>query len=284
LEIRDEVQQLHKRHDRQERHEDQAILDWLTPMNYAPQQHDFISRRQAGTGQWLLNSVEFQAWLDADKQTLFCPGIPGAGKTILTSIVVEDLYTRFQNHSSIGIAYLYCNFKRNHEQKLDDLLLSLLKQLAYGRLLIPDVVRSLHDQQCQKKRPSTGEVLNALLSVISIFSEVFIIIDTLDECQVNERCRQRLISEMFNLQDKCGMNLFVTSRFIPEITDRFKGCTWLEIRASHEDLRRYLDGHMVAVKCVSKSPNLQEEIKDVIVKTVDGMYVYSNSLDIDKFS
>jgi hypothetical protein len=47
------------------------------------------------------------AWVETDKRTLFCPGIPGAGKTILTLIVVEELFTRFENDGSIGIAYLY---------------------------------------------------------------------------------------------------------------------------------------------------------------------------------
>lgn len=31
----------------------QNILDWITPIDYALQQSDFICRRQAGTGQWL---------------------------------------------------------------------------------------------------------------------------------------------------------------------------------------------------------------------------------------
>jgi hypothetical protein len=31
----------------------QTVLDWLTPIDYAAQQSDLISRRQAGTGQWL---------------------------------------------------------------------------------------------------------------------------------------------------------------------------------------------------------------------------------------
>jgi hypothetical protein len=280
------VQRLHERHDRRDRYEeDQTILDWLTPIDYTPQQHDFINRRQAGTGQWLLDSVEFQAWLYADTPTLFCPGIPGAGKTILTSIVVKDLHTRFQADGSIGIAYLYCNFKRSHEQKLDDLLSSLLKQLA-GRLSIPNVVRSLYDEQkCQKKRPSTDEISKALRSVITSFSKVFIIIDALDECQVNDRCRPRLISELFNLQAKCGVNLFATSRFIPKIADQFKHGARLEIRASDGDLRTYLDGHMVRLpKCVSESPELQEKIKDVIIRTVDGMYGPPNLLDIDELS
>src|SRR6266536_5306516 len=76
--------------------EHDTILNWLTPFDYDPQQRDFISRRQAGTGQWLLDSVEFQAWRKTEKQTLFCWGMPGAGKTIITSIVVDYLF-RNQN-------------------------------------------------------------------------------------------------------------------------------------------------------------------------------------------
>jgi hypothetical protein len=114
-----------------DRKEDLEILNWLTPIDYGPQHSDFLKRRQLGTGQWLLATAEYQTWQNTDKQTLFCPGIPGAGKTILTSIVVDDLMTRFQNDLTIGIAYIYCNFRRKDEQKINDLLASLLKQLLH---------------------------------------------------------------------------------------------------------------------------------------------------------
>ncbi|KAI0099770.1 hypothetical protein GGR51DRAFT_564815 [Nemania sp. FL0031] len=44
--------------------EHQEILDWLTPINYGAQQSDYLKRRQPGTGEWLLNSSDFQRWLD----------------------------------------------------------------------------------------------------------------------------------------------------------------------------------------------------------------------------
>lgn len=102
------MNQLNQRQDDQEH---RAIADWLTPIDYSTQQSDLIARRQEGTGQWLLDSNEYLGWLNQSKQTLFCPGIPGAGKTILTSIVVEQLCTKFENDATVGIAYLYCNFR-----------------------------------------------------------------------------------------------------------------------------------------------------------------------------
>ncbi|KAH8748338.1 hypothetical protein BGZ57DRAFT_776632, partial [Hyaloscypha finlandica] len=58
----------------------------------------------------LLDLVEFKAWVETNKRILFCLGIPGVGKTILMSIVVEELFTRFENNSNISIAYLYYNY------------------------------------------------------------------------------------------------------------------------------------------------------------------------------
>ena len=270
--MKDGVDRLNQGHDDQQR---RTILDWLTPIDYAPQQSDFIGRRQAGTGQWVLDSAEFQEWLETGKKTLFCPGIPGAGKTILSAIVVDDLTTRFSDDVSIGIAYIYCSFRRQDEQKTDDLLGSLLKQLAQGQSSLSGSVKDLYDQHKGKRtRPSFNEISRTVQSVAAMYSRVFIIIDALDECQVSEGCRTRFLSEMFNLQAKCGTNLFATSRLIPEITEKFEESASLEIRASDKDVRAYLDGHMSKLPAfVLRSSQLQEGIKNEIIKAVDGMYV-----------
>ncbi|KAF2183576.1 hypothetical protein K469DRAFT_690028 [Zopfia rhizophila CBS 207.26] len=249
------VDQLHERQDDQERHQQhQTILDWLTPVDYATQQSDFIARRQEGTGQWLLYSAEFQEWLHQSYKTLFCPGIPGAGKTMLTSIVIEHLFTKFQNDASVGIAYIYCNFRRQQEQRPADLLASLLKQLIQGRPLVPEGVRNLYGRHNVKRtRPSFDEISNVLQSVIS-GSTTFLIIDALDECQISDGGRRRFLSEIFNIQARTGASIFATSRFIPDIGKEFEGCQSLEIRANDEDVQRYLDTHVAAaVMCLTQS-------------------------------
>lgn len=174
------------------------MLDWLTPIDYAAQQSDFVSRWQAGTGQWLLESVEFQAWVETDQQVLFCPGIPRAGKTILTSIVVDYLYTKFLKDANIGIAYLYCNFCRKDEQKAEELLASLLKQLARGLSSLPESVKSLYDSHKDKRtRPTFNEISATLQSVGALYSRIFIVVDALDECQSSDDCRTKFIKEIF---------------------------------------------------------------------------------------
>lgn len=254
--------------------QDTEILNWITPIDYASQQGDYISRRHPGTGQWLLDSAEFCKWLETGKEILFCPGIPGAGKTILTSIVVEYLTSRF-NDPTIGIAYIYCNFRRKDEQNIYNLLASLLKQLAHGQSSLPGSVKELHRQHTEKgTRPSLDEILGALRSVVTMYSRVFIIVDALDECQVTGNCRARFLSEIFSLNANFGANIFTTSRLIPEIMEKFGGSTTLEIHANNDDIRKYLDGQLPDITgIIGRSPNLWEEIKSEIVKAVRGMYV-----------
>jgi Cdc6-like AAA superfamily ATPase len=269
------VDQLHEREDNRECcKEHQAILDWLTVIDYAPQQNDFIARQQEGTGQWLLDSAEFQAWVETDKQTLFCPGIPGAGKTILTSIVVKELTTRFQNDKSIGVAYLYCNFRRQDEQKVGALLTSLLKQLTQSWPSLPDSIKVLYNSHKDKRtRPSLDEISRALQTVANMYTRVFIIIDALDECQAIHGHQATFLSELLNFQAKCEANVFATSRDMPEITKRFQGSISLEIRATEYDVRRYVDGYISHLPSfIGRRADLQDEIKTEIVNAVDGMY------------
>jgi Cdc6-like AAA superfamily ATPase len=273
------VDRLHQRQDdRERRQEHQAIIDWLTPTDYAPQQSDYISRRQEGTGQWLLKSNEFKKWVNQRNQTLFCPGIPGAGKTIITSIVVDDLYARFQNDASVGLAYIYCNFRRQQEQKPKDLLASLLKQLVQEQPFMPKNVKSLYERHKDKRTcPSLDEISKALHSTVADYSRVFIVVDALDECQGSNGDRKRFLTELFDLQARTGASLLITSRFIPEIVKEFEErSVRLEIRASDDDLQRYLYGHMSKLPSfVSRNADLQSEVKIAIINAVDGMYTLS---------
>jgi ankyrin repeat protein len=272
---------LNKRQESRDRHEEeQAILEWLTPADYASQHNDFIRRQQKGTGQWLLKSAEFQNWLENTQQTLFCPGIPGAGKTILAAIVVDHLCTKLANDPTIGIAYIYCNFRRQHEQTANDLLASLVKQFAQDQssINIPDALKDLYKRHKNKRtRLSFDEISEAFISVSRNYSRIFIIIDALDECQFVDGCRMRLLSEIFQLQTKTGANVLATSRPIPEINRVFEGrCVLLEIRASDEDVGNYLDNHMSCLPgFVTRIPGLREQIKNAIMKSVDGMSVAS---------
>ncbi|KAF2659374.1 hypothetical protein K491DRAFT_622918, partial [Lophiostoma macrostomum CBS 122681] len=249
--------------ERREQHRD--ILSWLHPHDYAPQQSDYFEKRQSGTGKWLLHSGEFIHWRDHSNETLYCPGIPGAGKTIMTSIVIDHLHTRFKDDSSVGIAYIYCNFNQNDKQKPQHLLLSLLWQFLQHKSSELDM-KNYEMYKRYRTWPRTDEILQALCSIVTKHRRCYIIIDALDECQIAEGDRTNFLEQIFQMQKETGVNVFATSRFIPEIEKQFCGSVSVQISANETDVQVYLAGRVSQLPAfVHSNVVLQEEIKEAIV-------------------
>ncbi|KAK2603970.1 hypothetical protein QQS21_003806 [Conoideocrella luteorostrata] len=256
--IRDNAERTQARLNCQENNE---ILDWLTPIDYGGRQSDYLCRRQADTGNWLLESKEFQQWVNDPKQTLFCH--------------VDFLDAQFREAHGFSIAYIYCNYQRHDEQRLDDLLMSIVKQLSQYQSPLPEDILTLYKKRkASRTRPSVDEVLKLLYSVVSTLPRVFIVIDALDECQVANSCRDQLLSEMLSLHSSFGINVFATSRNDQNISDYFMAGLSMEIRAHREDVERYLKHQMKHLpNCVQDNQDLQHEIIADILEGVDGMFL-----------
>jgi len=115
------------------------IMKYLSPIDFFVQLHDIISQQQPGTGQWFLDSDEFRSLVRGDIKTLFCPGIPGAGKTVMASISIDHLNT-MARCEDVAIAHIFCNYKSKAQQTIVDLFASLLKQLLRDQ---PDLTASV---------------------------------------------------------------------------------------------------------------------------------------------
>lgn len=249
-----------------------VITDWLSSTNFPAQQSDFIGRRQDATGKWFLDSPEFTNFLQGEKQNLFCPGIPGAGKTMIAAITVDHIWKAFGGHN-VGVAFVFNNYNRREEQTVTKLLAAILKQLVQERPLYGEPVKILHMQHANRgTRPSLDEIRTTLNSVLSRYSKVYIVIDALDECTDDDRTRSDLIRILRSLQNETNTSLMVTSRFISGIEQPLQGCPTLKIQANEADVKRYVAGQLgLLSKCVERDHRLQVEIQDKIALAVGDM-------------
>lgn len=244
------------------------ILSWLAPSTHQLEQSDAFNKHQSGTGQWFLDSKQFARWLNEERQTLFCPGIPGAGKTILASVVID--YLQRQRGRESSIVYLYCSYNKMQAQTTYGQLSIVLRQFVEQQSgSIPESVLSLYDShKAQGSRPTLEEISSTLFKTVRHLDRAFLVVDALDECS-EETCKE-LLDEVRKLQMSTRLNFMATSR--PSLEQVFDGAMRLDIRAQESDIKCYLDDRLRGLsRCVQQDDELKQMIKQEIINTVDGM-------------
>ncbi|KAI5809063.1 hypothetical protein DFH27DRAFT_542365 [Peziza echinospora] len=295
--IKKSQEDLEVRHNQEER---QKVLNWLSPLAFWNVHNEKYGRSEEGTGQWFLDQPEFVRWLSASKSKLFCPGIPGAGKTILASIAINHVQKLANAQTGgIAVAYVYFNYKEQNQTSLQ-IVGSLVRQLSSYQTLAPTThatglplsVTTLYhkyvNDQTPPSPPSLAESLQTLKAVISLFPKVYIILDALDECPEWEYLLD-VINEVY--EDTQVLSVLTTARPIAAIEDKIKSDIQITIHAQDQDIRKYLLTQIgkrsrIAVHAekrpnlilyMNKHPTLEPYIKDVnmdlkslIINTIAG--------------
>ncbi|KAJ6541328.1 hypothetical protein B0H19DRAFT_866718, partial [Mycena capillaripes] len=260
------------------------IIEWLSPINFFLRQVYISQVRQPGTGGWLLAHPHFKAWKSGSGRTLWCCGIPGAGKTVLAcaSKVVDHLNAKLDKKRT-AVACIYLNHKEARDQTPAMLLSGLWRQLVHSRDISPDA-KELYEKHKEKRtQPSLDEVFPVLQQVITEFSQVYIVVDAVDEYP--EMQRQILLEHLRKMGST--VNLMITSR--PHLTpdSSLTNLNTIEISANEGDLRRYVNAQIQMsarlTKHVQTQVNLREEIHSKITRTVDGMFLLAK-LHIESLS
>lgn len=100
---------------------------------------------------------------------------------------------------------------------------------------------------------------------------LYVLLDALDEC-LDRRVVKALLKKISVIQEHQAVSLLATSRRIPDISSNFAGHPVLEIRASDEDVCRYLENNMTILpSSIQRNSSLRETIKSSISGAVDGM-------------
>jgi hypothetical protein len=249
------------------------LMTWICSIDYHVQHQDFINRHQTGTGQWFLQDTRFQGWDRSNDATLFCPGIPGAGKTIMAALVIDHLL-RSRHVADEPVTFIYCNYKRQSEQSAKHMLSSILRQMIDIQPGVPKLVQDFYTFHTAKRTtPSSDESRKVLEAASKDLQGLTIIIDALDECET--RARQEFLSAVETLRRQCRVRLLATSRLLPTVQAHpvFLSKPMLEVKASDEDLEKYIRSRASELhsRAMSK-PDLLECLVTSTVRATGGMY------------
>ncbi|KAL8880400.1 MAG: hypothetical protein Q9198_002181, partial [Flavoplaca austrocitrina] len=200
--------------------------------NYA--QHKKLQKlRQEGTGTWILHHGVYQKWYDAARSSIIsCFGIPGCGKTILASSIVDELLASTVSPKPI-IAYYYCDYAHKKTLQAETILGTILKQFLVNGRIPEELEKQFPRNHGEDRRMLDASDLSELLCLaIQQNPLTFIIIDGLDEC---EKVSRRVVLDLLHrLQkpEKSTVKSLISCRTEDQMLRSFEGVLMVEMTAS----------------------------------------------------
>ncbi|KAI4852088.1 Pfs, NACHT and ankyrin domain protein [Aureobasidium sp. EXF-8845] len=260
-------------------HYEREIRKWLRAPNPTTNHANALEKSHPGTGTWFINGQAFTYWMQQSNSFLWLHGIPGCGKTILSSTVIEHLKNVI---TPIHVVlYFYFDFNDSNKQTLENMLRSLINQMYQGQ---PDT-RGPLDQLWYARRQgnqllSRKSLEDVLLVMLNKVENVSIVLDALDESTT----RSDLLAWIRSVlgADSIACRIVVTSRREEDIESAFQRWTGPETMVSiqqdvvDDDIEAYV-GHIVhsSEQLVRwrNMPDVQDEIETTLVENAHGMWV-----------
>ena len=263
--------------------ERKRILEYVGKIDPKANQATGLKLRQPGTGTWFTDGPEFRNWLSTNNAKLWLFGIPGAGKTVLTSTIIQE--AEKQSPKGDGIAYFFCDYKDSATQDVVNILGALVRQFAIQDEQSFEILENYYQRHLPQKAhalvptgsptPPTAEELHGLIQVMTkSFDNALIIVDALDEC-TGDRSTVMELLESLNKPGANNIKTLFTSRDEYDIRARLADYVSVSIAARSSDLRLYVASEfelrMRNKKLRVRDPTLKEEIMTRLVEGAEGM-------------
>ncbi|KAF5335515.1 hypothetical protein D9611_012128 [Ephemerocybe angulata] len=246
----------------------EEILAWLKGPDFLRIYEEALSQRLSKTGAWFIGSEEFREFVEGRDVIVWGTGMPGAGKTLLSSTSMEHLREVFEDHQDIAII---CAFIRYTEKlSICDILVGLLRQLVVRH---PCASRHMGRVYARNQKMELREqgLVKALQVIGGLLSKVFIIIDGLDEAE--DAVKDALLRALPIL----GANVLIMSRPLELYAHCVPDALHISIEARTEDIDRFIDDQIQRNSrlqaIIRGDSTLIEKLKTRIRESSKGMFL-----------
>ena len=238
-----------------------------------------LKLRHPGTGSWLYQDSAFQSWLDEPGSRIWLTGIPGAGKTVLSGMIIQECFARAS--ATEATAYFYCDYSNPFSQSIINILSALAAQIATRNedsfKLLGNYYGQLHARDQMARQPKTEELITLIHDMAFLFDNVRIIVDGLDECGEAMTAATESLHKLV-CAPRATISLALLSRKEQPIGNVLEGddtYNHIEIAAHKEDIKRYVESEIeerMQKKLLRiRSAELKILIVQELISKADGM-------------
>lgn len=219
----------------------------------------------------MLRSPDWKKWLAGDVRCIWIHGIPGAGKTILASYLIEQIKIHCKGRERSGYSYYYCHYSHNQDEA-SPFMSWIIAQLCRQADSVPGLIVELHRQGGQ---PSLTDLLLALEEALQGFDIAYVNLDAADESKPREDLL-RVLRDLATDARFSKIRCLVTSREYIDIEQSLKPNS-VPISMSNnlvdEDIRRYAHSVLHSRPKFQRWPaDLRVDVEEAIVNGSKGMY------------
>jgi ankyrin repeat domain-containing protein 50 len=229
-------------------------------------------KHEPSTGEWFLRSTELAEWSNNASTNLWIRSIPGAGKTVLCSTIIDHLLRNQQ--ADDFVLFFYFDFRDDNKQDLGSLLRSLIAQICVRSDHVPENVQTAFE---------TGSVLDTrsleemFITLATDCRHVKIVIDAIDES--SDRPRVLAFLEKAGQDPDGCVQWLATSRRERDIEVVLAECKPLVITLDKEmvdaDIRLHIEASLVRDRILSSRPAwVKQRITETLLEKANGMFQY----------
>lgn len=252
------------------------VCSWFCQIDPSFSHKAAIEFYESGTGSWVTRCEQWQDWVQLKSRCLWVHGIPGAGKTVLASHLVQQLKNYCANNKDLKLltTYYYC-FHGHNQDEITPLVRWIISDLYRHTDVIPKQAYSMFQQ---RYAPLLKDLLGCLSSVLQLcpLNAVFVVIDALDESRERHNLL-KLLQDLASDNRFKKLHLLATSREYDDIKQAMslmsKEISMFDNSNNQEDIRLYVTARIKNhPKFQRWSPSLRTEVEDALSAGAPGMF------------
>ncbi|KZP31011.1 hypothetical protein FIBSPDRAFT_926109 [Athelia psychrophila] len=264
---------------------EEKIEKWMDAPDTSPNFNAARKKHQPDTGSWFLDGSAFTRWMEHPDILLWLHGGHNLGVWIsnlqyfgyFSAASIQKVIDFCDSRPPTGYASFFFDGRSAEAGLLvhEKLVRSIIIQLAHRCDGIPVALAEMY-AKCDKgsRQPPIKMLEATLICIVDGFDDVYIVIDSLDECSE----RKDLLAWIRSMTSRASgrLHMMATSRSEPDIARGLRSIVGLQDvsvigSAIQPDISTFLDKRLAAIEDWNE-PGLKELVKESLLDGSDGMF------------